>query len=98
MRSEGKHLFVKTSSLISGQCCVLSCLHSFAFALCVECNLVTKIKCVPRMTILDVTKLGLKRIVHWSYRIIQVQTNEYNSNTFEYQTGKMWFIQCSKSQ
>ena len=27
--------------------------------------------------------LGLKRIVHLSYRIVQVQTNEY-SNTFEY--------------
>ena len=27
--------------------------------------------------------LGLKRIVHLSYRIVQAQTNEY-SNTFEY--------------
>ena len=43
------------------------------------------------------TTLGLKRIVHLSYRIVQVQTNEY-SNTFEYQTGKLWLIQYSKSQ
>ena len=31
----------------------------------------------------DLYLVGLKRIVHWSYRIVQVQTNEY-SNTFEY--------------
>ena len=34
-------------------------------------------------TISTTSSLGLKRIVHWSYRIVQVQTNEY-SNTFEY--------------